>query len=75
MGHIRLTGYRNADGALRSVTFSNRSVGSPSHPVRDERGGDEANSARGTSEPQDGRLLTFLEWVAREDARSRSGSE
>jgi hypothetical protein len=69
-GRIRLTGRRDADGRLVSVTFSNRSGGSLTLPVRDDHPtDDEPLDATTTDKPQGTRqVMTLRDWL-KDDAR------
>ena len=65
MGRIRLAGKQNGDGKLVSVTFSNKSGGSFSLPVRDET---EPGNRDEQPDPKRPRL-SFVDWAAKhEDA-------
>jgi hypothetical protein len=70
-GRIRLTGRRDADGRLVSVTFSNRSGGSLTLPVRDEhRTNDEPADARTTDTPRETQqVMTLRDWLKKDNAR------
>jgi hypothetical protein len=72
-GRIRLTGTRNAEGHLVSVTFSNRSGGSIALPVRDEDQSSEQQDPMATGEPRAQRRMTLREWLAT-DKRPQSAA-
>jgi hypothetical protein len=68
MGRIRISGNRDKNGKLLSVSFSNKSGGSVSLPVRDEHEPDDTDEQPEPKRPR----LSFAAWATKyEDGSER----